>query len=316
MQCRDSQKNTFTLYREISNMNEIKLLGISGKKQSGKNTSANYIVGLFLKSLKITKNFSIDNSGRLIITDIFGNTTYNGILDINSRNPNFLEFAEENIFPFVKIYSFADILKRSVCIDILGLTEEQCFGSDEQKNSLTSLLWEDMPRIYDNKKRYDLVIQSSPDLAELTISGQGADIILYHKPGPMTAREVMQYVGTEIFRKMYNNVWVEATIKQIQKDAPSMAIISDVRFPNEVEGILSSDIPNNIIRFTRNPNKNKDVHDSEIALDNYNFNKCIIIDNKDMTIDQQNNNIHVLLKELSWLPYEIPARILQGAINE
>jgi len=43
------------------------------------------------------------------------------------------------------IYSFADPLKKDVCINILGLTERQCYGTDADKNTLTNLRWENMP---------------------------------------------------------------------------------------------------------------------------------------------------------------------------
>ena len=44
----------------------------------------------------------------------------------------------------IRTYSFADPLKQ-ICINLLGLSNEQCYGSDEDKNSLTSLRWEDIP---------------------------------------------------------------------------------------------------------------------------------------------------------------------------
>ena len=111
-----------------------------------------------------------------------------------------------------KIYSFADPLKKNICMDILGLTHDQCYGSDDNKNELTNNYWNDKQ---------------------------------------LTAREVMQFVGTDIFRKMQNNIWVDATLKQIDQDQPELAIISDCRFPNEV--LALKDIGGLIIKLTRNP---------------------------------------------------------------
>ena len=46
----------------------------------------------------------------------------------------------------VKMYSFADMLKEKVCMDVMGLTYEQCYGTDEEKNSVTTYMWERLPR--------------------------------------------------------------------------------------------------------------------------------------------------------------------------
>lgn len=308
-------------------MNEIKILGISGKKQSGKNTAANYIVGVFLKALKITKDFEITDKGNLLITDIFGNEEYRGIMDINSQHPAFLEFAEENIFPFVKIYSYADSLKQKVCIDILGLTWQQCYGTDEDKDSLTHLRWENMPGIIceclpDKVSREDY--EDEEDYKE--IAGQIApyynqlkDLVTYHKPGQMTAREVMQYVGTEIFRKMYGDVWVNATINQIKKDQPTMSIIADVRFENEANILLQQNVMSDhpvsskIIRLKRDIFKGKDQHASETGLDNFDQKRYdLIIDNQKMSITEQNKKLHDFLAKEKWIPHEVPEELIKG----
>ena len=61
-----------------------KILGFSGRKQSGKNTCANVIFGWEMISLGITRNFSMSDSGELVISDIFGDDSKEGILDIMS----------------------------------------------------------------------------------------------------------------------------------------------------------------------------------------------------------------------------------------
>lgn len=53
-------------------------------------------------------------------------------------------------------------------------------------------------------------------------------------PG-VTGREMLQFVGTEIGRKLYPNIWVDLLIDSLNPN--SQAIITDVRFPNEVEAI-------------------------------------------------------------------------------
>ena len=171
----------------------------------------------------------------------------------------------------VNTYSFADPLKKNICVDLLGLTPQQCWGSDEDKNSLTDIRWENMPG-YDNK--------------------------IY---GPMTAREVMEVVGTKIFRKMKNNIWVEATLNQIKKDNADVALLLDNRFPNEVDPIL--DAGGYVIRLTRNPFNS--IAEPEIALDQdkYDWNRfSCIIDNEDITIDQKNELIKRFIINKGILP--------------
>jgi hypothetical protein len=97
----------------------------------------------------------------------------------------------------------------------------------------------------------------------------------------------MQFVGTDIFRKMDKNVWANATINQIEKESPELAVIADCRFPNEVEAVKKAG--GIVIKLTRNP-FNSD-HTSEVALDSSVYSSTnfdIVITNHLMDIDQQN----------------------------
>ena len=165
-------------------------------------------------------------------------------------------------FNSAKIYNFADPLKQDICINILGLTEYQCYGTDDQKNELVDCYW-------DTKQ--------------------------------LTAREVMQMVGTDMFRTMQKNVWSSATIRKIQNDKPKLAIIADCRFPNEVDAV--KDAGGIVIKLTRNPH-NSD-HTSEIALDPNNFdpsNFDLVVDNCNISIDEQNTSLMLFLQNKGILP--------------
>lgn len=156
-----------------------------------------------------------------------------------------------------KIYNFADPLKQDICINILGLSHEQCYGSDLQKNTLTHIKWKD---------KY------------------------------LTAREVMQVVGTDILRDMYNDVWVNTTINKIMKENMNLAIIADCRFPNEVESIRNAG--GIVIKLNRNP-YNSD-HASETALDPNNYNQSnfdLVLNNTIMTIEEQCDEVYSFLKK-------------------
>ena len=45
----------------------MKIIGISGRKQAGKNTVANFITGCIIKDLKMVSDFDISNKGQLEI---------------------------------------------------------------------------------------------------------------------------------------------------------------------------------------------------------------------------------------------------------
>ena len=148
----------------------------------------------------------------------------------------------------IKLYNFADPLK-TLCIDILGLNYDQCYGTDAQKNEIVNCYW-------DNHQ--------------------------------LTAREALQIVGTDIFRRMQENVWAESTVRRINRDKPDIAIIGDCRFPNEVDVVKKAG--GMVIKLTRNPHNSS--HDSETALDPNRYDQSkfdMVLNNESISIEQQNN---------------------------
>ena len=53
--------------------------------------------------------------------------------------------------------------------------------------------------------------------------------------GAPKPREMLQFIGTDAFRRFDENVWVKYLVRQIQSERPSCAVIDDCRFPNEAE---------------------------------------------------------------------------------
>lgn len=268
-----------------------RILALSGRKQSGKNTAYNFLLGVTLIRLSVVRGkVEIKDDGSLWLSDLFGDKNQAGIARfMEERSETIDYFNNEYVYPFIRNYSFADLLKQTVCIDLLGLSWEQCYGTDEQKNSPTHLRWEDMPGVITNKNNWSTYTAA--------IREWGLKI---HDPGPMTGREVMQFTGTEIFRKMYNNIWAQATINKILKDKSKFAVITDCRFPNEVEAVQKAG--GKVIRLTRNPFP-KDQHDSETALDqeNYDWNNFdAVIDNSNMSISDQNGALYYALEGFGW----------------
>jgi len=182
------------------------IISFSGRKQSGKSTSADYIISL--------------------INEHKFNMSY-------------------------KIYSFADPLKQDICINILGLTYDQCYGSDDNKNTMTDLWWDGVQ---------------------------------------LTAREAMEIIGTKIFRALKTNVWVDATINKIKKENVDLAIISDCRFPNEVEAVKNGGGLN--IRLESDPFHSNSISENSLDQDVYDWsNFDLIIKNSKMTIEEKNKEI-------------------------
>ena len=204
-----------------------KILGFAGKKQSGKNTCCNFLQMLKFHEYGVCKNASLNEQGQILVSDLFGEKVSGS--DWIPLTEEYVDISQllESFRP-CKIYAFADVLKE-FAVDVLGLEYNQVYGTNEEKNSPTHLLWENMPT--GNNK------------------------------GPMTGREILQYFGSDICRKMYENIWFDACIRRIRKDNPELALISDVRFPNEIKGVQNEGgvvfgLPRDIVN-------GKDTHSSE-----------------------------------------------------
>ena len=117
-----------------------------------------------------------------------------------------------------------------------------------------------------------------------------------HK-GYMTVREVLQLVGTDMFRDLNPSVWIDSCLRQIEEDQSEVALISDVRFENEVKAIQKQ--KGFVIGLARTSNtKENDTHISEQEPQKC-LNLCdIVIDNKNLSIPEQNKEIYFAIKHL------------------
>ena len=113
----------------------------------------------------------------------------------------------------------------------------------------------------------------------------------------MTAREFMQYLGTDVFRAIKPDVWSEKCISQILDEGSDFAIISDCRFPDEVEAIKQAG--GKIIKLTRTAS-GKDKHSSETALKDFKDYDAVI-DNQNLEMIDSHKQLIDLLFEWEWL---------------
>lgn len=91
----------------------------------------------------------------------------------------------------------------------------------------------------------------------------------------ITPREVFQYIGTEVFRDgmeklipgIKNNFWINTAMKKHYnlRGIGINTVISDVRFPNEVDRIRKEG--GIVIKVMRSSLENSDNHASEIQID-------------------------------------------------
>lgn len=187
--------------------------------------------------------------------------------------------------------------------------------------------------VLENMKRWDksAVVLNFADMLKIVVSktlipaelinaplnlwiDDNKDLML---PCGLTIRQALQKVGTDWFRSLDANAWVNAWKASVAMYAPRKdlhILVGDVRFPNEVKAI--QDMGGHVIRFLRNPFPD-DQHESEMALDEItiatqhdptnimegaeSIRFDAVIDNSNMSIAEQNKAVWDLIKKEGWL---------------
>lgn len=194
-----------------------RLIALGGEKQSGKSASANFIAGINLVRRGLIEEFKSNEDGSI---------------SVNGKTVHVNDIAPTRI----KIYGFADSLKHIVC-DLFNLDKKLAFGSDQDKETVTHIRWEDMPGVMTNLRLFQSVkkfTERKESLLGKPYKDEGFSVC-YHEPGFMTIRQILQYFGTEVCRKIYKDCWTTYLMRQIKADAPEIAIIYDCRFDNEAQ---------------------------------------------------------------------------------
>ena len=228
------------------------IVGFAGKKQSGKNTICNYIVAMKLAELQVAEKTKLGDSGDIYVSDILGERKPDcEWIEFSEKNMNIKKIFDDFLGSYVKIYGLADALK-NICIEVFGLTNSQVYGADKDKNTLTHIKWS-------------------------SVGGQTDEL--------MTAREFLQYFGTDICRKIDSDVWINSLLRKVKSDSPELALICDVRFRNEIEALQKEG--GIIIGLKRNMNRGNDSHASEKEIESC-FEICDrVIDNQEASIKEQ-----------------------------
>ena len=250
------------------------IIGLAGLKQSGKSTTCNILHGIVLKERGMISDYSIGDEGQLLIKTPDINEW--SVFDINRKDEEFVAFAEKEMWPYVKSYSFADPLK-TIATELFNIPHKNVYGTNKDKNQkIKHLKWRNMPTWRSSK-----LVDS------------------------MTAREFLQYFGTDIMRKIWEPVWCSGTINKIVKEDSQLAIIADVRFPNEVQSIKD----NNGYVYWMQRAVFEDTHASEVTLlpENYdhdNFDGTLINEGKGKTLNALSKSVEKLYKALRTKSYK------------
>ena len=259
----------------------MRILGFSGKAKAGKSYGATFAMGKFLFDMKRIRTFAIDKDEVLNVWDMEDDDESQPVsLPINRIK--YLDMETQNlfynaVFRFTNTIAFADPLKEH-CVKVLGLPWESVYGTNEQKNEpLEHIKWENFSHI-----KYKL----KPGEKK--------------KSGPMTGREVQQFVGTELYRTINPNIWVKSWERQVESSGSEIVFVPDVRFSEEVDAIQSKG--GKVIRLMRAPAPSN--HESETALDEDKFDHSkfdFILDNRETNIEEYCNQLEEIINGLGWI---------------
>lgn len=146
------------------------------------------------------------------------------------------------------IVHFADALK-DACVLIFGIPRED-METETGKQKLTQVKW--------------------PVGVERNGATLGYEPHEKHKDSVsekfMTVREVLQFVGTDLFRNQLDpDIWVQSVYRKKYRE-DDIVVVADARFPNECDFARNNGI---LIGVERETGLKSDGHKSETALDGY-----------------------------------------------
>jgi len=230
----------------------INTILIAGAKQSGKSSLAKFLLAHELGRNGIIQSFGMTDDGQV--------ATDEGVIDFDSGKND--ELFSQSLWPLARKFSFADSLKHVVSV-LFGISLDMMYGTDEEKNSFTTIKTESLKILV-------------PD---------------FHSEHEfVTIRQLLQAFGTDICRKLLDDVWIRIVKKEIEEYHSvypnGIAIIDDCRFTNECIAFKN---PESIILGLKRSIEDSS-HISENDLD-FTDDKLfgLIIDNQELDISDKNN---------------------------
>jgi hypothetical protein len=105
-----------------------------------------------------------------------------------------------------------------------------------------------------------------------------------------TPRELLQYFGTDVYRKIDPNIWVRLLRKKL--DPNKNYIITDARFPNELDWAAEEGGYRLIIQRDDRSDIHNDGHASETSLNDFETSNDIYINNNG-TLDELKASLRI-----------------------
>lgn len=245
------------------------IVAISGPKGVGKTSLCKFLHASYervRRNLSMPSGEDIPESASLVQYAETGRTQV--LASVNGVNYS-ISLKDK---PLSGIFSFATKVK-SISVDVLDLDSECVFGSEKGKNMPTQYSWDKLPiwtRWINSSSRCLVSVENGESYIFDDITNED---LLFNmcinkkmlpsnlRTGMMSNREVMQILGTDIFRKLFDeNVWVNSTINEIIKSDNELCLIDDMRFNSEARSVLDNE--GYIVILNRKDNFS-DIHESE-----------------------------------------------------
>jgi len=195
---------------------------------------------------------------------------------------------------------FAEYLEESYIADNVSVVQD-CFAQylkDECKNDFKPLV-KYLNNVADEILSCIPIDDQEPEIMSTLMKLRTQDENFYENKNGIT-RILLQLYGTDIFRKRVDSdYWVKRMINKIKESENEVFIITDVRFPNEINMLCDeSDFDVTSIRVERDIDRSgsENEHTSETALDNFKE-FTYIIDNNG-TLEDLWNAMDVVYDEL------------------
>ncbi len=259
----------------------MRILGLAGRKGSGKDSSARFLLGEILKQANVIEKTDMDTSGNLLVNFAARNEDGKieegmGIFDVDRADPNFVSYLEARVWPHTKVYHFADTLKW-IGINLYGLDYNQLYGTQAEKEAECDIVWKNM---------YNLLPKA--------IKPSKVD-----KDSKMTGREFIQHLG-DVLRFLDDDCFTKSLLQRVMLEQCPFAIIADVRRIQEVEAIKACG--GKVIYHARETDST-DGHSTEHEFDS--VDKTTLFDytleNKFCTIQEKNSLLLGKVREWGWL---------------
>jgi len=154
--------------------------------------------------------------------------------------------------------------------DFEKLSKQLNHKSDGIINQITSLksTVHQLMQSYGIQNQFPIFDNLIQDVSEFKIKEEN-----WYEDKTDLSRLILQAYGTDIFRnRIDKDWWIKEQKKRITESNEDVIIITDVRFPNEVDDMYSNDYMIIPIRIDRESDLDDATawHESETALDNYN----------------------------------------------